>query len=57
MTGSWDGTVKTWHPDTGEALATHAWPVGKVCSLTFSPDGLRLAVGGDKGAIVVVDFE
>ena len=57
VTGSWDGTVKTWHPDTGEPLATHAWPVGKVCSLAFSPDGLRLAVGGDKGAIVVVDFD
>lgn len=54
-TGSWDGTVRFWHPDTGAETAAYAWPVGKVCALAYSPDGLRLAVGGDRGVIAIFD--
>ncbi|GAA3589053.1 hypothetical protein [Streptomyces osmaniensis] len=41
-TGSDDGTVRIWNPDTGDAhiLVGHSGPVG---SVAFSPDGTLLA--------------
>ena len=32
------------------------WPIGRVYSLVFAPDGLRLAAGGDVGRVVVWDW-
>lgn len=54
-TGSWDGTVRAWEPDTGAERAVYRWPVGRVFSLAYDADGLRLAAGGDQGQVVVWD--
>jgi WD40 repeat protein len=56
-TGSWDETVKLWDAHTGRERTTFKWPVGRVYSLAFAPDGLRLAAGGDRGSVVVWDLE
>jgi WD40 repeat protein len=57
MTGSWDKTVCYWDPATGVERAVFEWPVGRVATATFSPDGLRAAAAGDSGAIVVWDVD
>jgi WD40 repeat protein len=54
-TGSWDGTVRLWDPESGAERACYQWPVGKVFALAYSPDGLRLAAAGDKGTIAMWD--
>ena len=56
-TGSWDTTVKLWDAATGRERTTYRWPVGRVLCLTYAPDGLRLAAGGDEGKTVVWDVE
>ena len=56
-TGSWDETVKLWDIRSGQERATFKWPIGRVYSLVFAPDGLRLAAGGDRGSVVVWDVE
>ena len=45
------------HVGTGRERATYKWPIGRVYSLAFAPDGLRLAAGGDEGRVVVWDLE
>ena len=57
MTGSWDKTVKFWDAGTGQEVASFEWPVGRVCAVAFAPDGLRAAVAGDAGTIVVWDVD
>ncbi len=57
MTGSWDKTVRFWDPATGVERAVFEWPVGRVAAATFSPDGLRAAVAGDNGSIVIWDVD
>jgi WD40 repeat protein len=56
-TGSWDGTVRLWDPETGTERACYQWPVGKVYALAYSPDGLRLAAAGEKGTIAMWDVD
>lgn len=57
MTGSWDKTVRYWDPTTGDERGVFDWPVGRIHTALFSPDGLRAAVAGDSGAIVVWDVD
>lgn len=57
MTGSWDKTVRFWDPTTGTERAVYEWPVGRVSAAQFSPDGLRAAVVGDTGSIVIWDVD
>ncbi len=40
--GGWDGTIRLWDPNTGEQTRTIKW---WNVSLTYSPDGKRIAVG------------
>ena len=56
-TGSWDETVRLWDATSGRELAVYQWPIGKVFSLAYAPDGLRLAAGGNRGSVVVWDAE
>jgi WD40 repeat protein len=55
-TGSWDETVRLWDAASGRELAVYQWPIGKVFSLAYAPDGLRLAAGGNR-CVVVWDAE
>jgi WD40 repeat protein len=48
---SYDGTVKLWHPGTGEVSATLPGPGGKFRSVAFSLDGKLLAGGCSDGTI------
>jgi len=36
-------------------LANYKWDIGRIFCVTFAPDGLRLAAGGDAGRVVVWD--
>jgi WD40 repeat protein len=47
--------VKVWDAQTGEALASLA-DSGQLFNLAFSPDGRHLALAGEKGALVIVDW-
>jgi len=49
-TGSLDGTVRVWDANNGENLLT--LPVSG--GVSFSPDGKRLAIGGESGVYVFV---
>jgi WD40 repeat protein len=53
-TAAFDGTVRTWEPETGDPLFTYAVPTA-VAPLTglngiaFAPDGSSMTVAGDSG--------
>lgn len=57
VTGSWDKTLRFWDPATGVEKTAYEWPVGRISATTFSQDGLRAAVAGDAGAIVIWDVD
>jgi WD40 repeat protein len=47
-----------WDVDRGSERATYTWPIGnRVQSLAVSPDGLRVAAGGDVGTVAVWDLD
>ena len=43
VTGSYDGTARTWEVATGRPLVTFAGHDGAVYAVAFSPDGTRIA--------------
>ena len=43
VTGSYDGTARTWEVTTGRPLVTFAGHDGAVYGVAFSPDGTRIA--------------
>jgi WD40 repeat protein len=55
-TASCDQTVKLWEVATREGevreRATFAWPIGRIYSLAFSPDGMTAAAGGNTDILV-----
>ena len=59
-TGGASKAVEFWDGTTGQRLTAFDWKigtVGAVQSLTFSPDGLTCAAGGEKGKFVVWDVD
>lgn len=52
-----DKQVRVWDVKTGELLRSYDWKVGAVTALAFAPDGLTVAAGGEKGQVVVWDWE
>jgi WD40 repeat protein len=50
-------TVKYWDTATWQVIQTFDWEIGKLKCVTFAPDGMRGATGGDKGQIVVWDVD
>jgi eukaryotic-like serine/threonine-protein kinase len=47
--------IKVWDSTTGEAVAALSGP-GRVFNLAFSPDGGRLAAGGENGRVWLIDI-
>lgn len=52
-----DKTVKLYDTQTWKLAHAFDWDVGRLRSIAFSPDGSLAAAGGDKGKIVVWDFD
>lgn len=47
LTGDDAGRLTLWSANTGEELATTAWPGRSITCLAITPDGTRVVVGGD----------
>ena len=43
VTGSYDGTARTWEVETGTPLRTFSGHAGALYAVAFSPDGTRIA--------------
>jgi WD40 repeat protein len=52
-----DATVKLYDTTSWKMVHAFDWDIGRLRSITFSPDGMLAAAGGDKGKIVVWDFD
>jgi WD40 repeat protein len=52
-----DATVKLYDTSTWKVAQSYNWDIGRLRSVTFSPDGMLAAAGGDKGKIVVWDVD
>lgn len=71
LTGSKDGTARLWEVTAGapidlwgevhsvsvREIAVFDWQVGRVHAVAYAPDGLRAALAGEDGAVVVWDVE
>ena len=56
-TVSKDTTARLWDAATGRETAAYAWEIGPLNAVAFAADGMRAAVSGKKGTIVVWDVE
>ncbi len=45
-----------WNVD-GSLIQQHDWKVGKPIAAAFSQDGMRAAIGGGEGQIVIWDLD
>jgi WD40 repeat protein len=52
-----DKTVKFYDTATWRVVAAFDWDIGRLRSITFSPDGTLAVAGGDKGRIVLWDVD
>jgi WD domain, G-beta repeat len=57
LSGSQDGTVRVWDVNPARARSVFAWPLGAVRAVTFAPDGMTAAAGGENGNVVVWDCD
>ena len=51
------GHLDEFQKDLLRAWTIYNWDIGRVYCVTYAPDGLRLAAGGDLGRVVVWDAE
>ncbi len=49
----WDGTVRTWDPETGQQLGLFRGPRGIAITAVYSPDGTRIAAAFTDGTVRV----
>jgi WD40 repeat protein len=56
-TVSKDTTARLWDAATGRETAAYAWDIGPLNAVAFAADGMRAAVSGKKGTILVWDVE
>jgi len=52
-----DATVKVYDTEAWAVVRVFTWEVGRMRSITFSPDGMLAAAGGDQGQIVLWDWD
>lgn len=52
-----DATVKFYETTNWKLVRTFTWDVGRMRSITFSPDGTLAAAGSDSGKVVVWDVD
>ncbi|MBP3957177.1 PD40 domain-containing protein [Gemmata sp. G18] len=57
VTGSTRGSCTIHDPNAGAVRGTFDWGIGHVHSITFSPDGLTCAAGGENGRVIVWDVD
>jgi WD40 repeat protein len=55
VTGSLDGTAKTWEAASGKELVTFKGHRGGIWSVAFAPDGQRIATGSEDATVKVWD--
>jgi WD40 repeat protein len=56
-TGSRDQTVRFWDMRQQREVTSFDWGIGKVRCLTFAPDGMTCAAGGDSGRVALWDVD
>jgi DNA-binding SARP family transcriptional activator/WD40 repeat protein len=52
-----DGMVRVWDTPSGELLAERQVAAGPIATVTYSTDGMRLAIAEDSGAVYAIDAE
>jgi hypothetical protein len=52
FTGGVDGLVIFWDVATEQERAQFDWQIEDVYSVAFAPDGMTMAVAGDKGIVL-----
>ncbi|MDB5314083.1 MAG: High-affnity carbon uptake protein Hat/HatR [Gemmataceae bacterium] len=57
ISGSWDGTLRIWDPETGKEKAQIEAGEAKIFAVAVSRDGKRAAAGGGNGEAFVYDLE
>ena len=57
VTVSNDESARLWDTKTWKAVAGYEWQIGKLGCVAVSPDGMRMAAGGDSGKVVIWDVD
>jgi WD40 repeat protein len=57
ITVSNDETAVVWETATWTEVRSFAWDIGKLKSVSVSPDGMRAACGSDRGRVVIWDLD
>jgi WD40 repeat protein len=57
VTVSNDKAVRLWDATKWTEVGGYEWDIGKLRAVAVSPDGLRMAAGGDTGKVVVWDAD
>jgi WD40 repeat protein len=53
---TWDGNVRFWDALTWKPLRGFEPGIGRINALAFSPDGMLVAFGGEKGQVALLDL-
>jgi WD40 repeat protein len=57
VTVAYDGQARIWDIATHKQIRAYRWPISKLHSVAFSPDGTLAVAGGDRGQLVAWDVD